>query len=305
VSTADIELDCHDGARLSGTLTTPEGTSDRPAVAALLLSGSGPLDRDSNMTGQALNVGNALASALAAHGVASLRYNKRGVGRSAGAYLTTGFEQETLDASAALEALRRLDGIDGDRTAVVGHSVGGTIAVRLASSDRTLAGAVLLSASAQTGAEVMRWQSERIAASLTGISRLFARRFLRRQERERRRLVDSSGDILRTGKTELPARWLREFMAYDPKADLPSLRCPVLAITGRSDLQVDPDDVAHIGELVTGEFSGHTPDELTHVLRRHPGPPSLATYPAQLERPVDPELLACVAAWIAARSVGP
>ena len=102
---------------------------------------------------------------------------------------------------------------------------------------------------------------------------------------------------MRIGREELPARWFREYMAYDPKADLRAIRCPVLAITGRKDVQVDPDDVARIGELVGGAFSGHTPDELTHLLRRHPGPPGLATYPAQLERPVDPELLEQVALW--------
>ena len=85
-------------------------------------------------------------------------------------------------------------------------------------------------------------------------------------------------------------------MAYDPKADLPAIRCPVLAITGRSDIQVDPDDVARLGELVGAEFSGHTPEGLSHVLRRHPGPPSCAT-----EQPVDPAVLDCVALWIASR----
>jgi uncharacterized protein len=79
------------GTRLAGTMTRPE--RDPPVPAALLLSGSGPLDRDSNMRRQVLNVGSALAAALAAHGVASLRYDKRGVGESGGDYLTTGFDQ--------------------------------------------------------------------------------------------------------------------------------------------------------------------------------------------------------------------
>ena len=185
---------------------------------------------------------------------------------------------------------------------MIGHSVGATIAIRLASADQRLAGAVLISASIQTGADVMRWQSERIAASLRGPSRLFARRFLRRQQRDRQLLLRSAEDTVRVGKSELPARWFREYMAYDPKIDLPSIRCPVLAITGRGDIQVDPDDVARIGEIVAAPFSGHTPDGLTHALRRHPGPPNLAAYPAQLRHPVDAELLEQVAAWTAART---
>ena len=107
-----MEFAARDGTRLAGTLTPGA------APAALILSGSGPLDRDSNMKGQALNVGNALAEVLATRGLASLRYDKRGVGESGGEYLMTGFEQETDDARAALGVL------DSDRRVVIGHSVG-------------------------------------------------------------------------------------------------------------------------------------------------------------------------------------
>jgi pimeloyl-ACP methyl ester carboxylesterase len=294
-----FEFIARDGTRLLGSLRRP--VSNDPAPAALLISGSGPLDRDSNMEGQALNVGHALASALAARGVVSLRYDKRGVGESGGDYLTTGFDQETSDASAALEVLRAIRGIDRDRLTAVGHSVGATIAIRLASTNSWLAGAVLLSGSSKPGAEVMRRQSERIAASMRGPSRLFSRRFLRRQERARRLLLASTGDIVRIGRNELPARWFREYMAYDPAPDLRAIHCPVLAITGRNDIQVDPEDVVRIGQIVAAPFAGHTPEGLTHILRKHPGPPSLATYPDQLEKPVDADLLEQVSAWIVTR----
>ena len=56
-------------------------------------------------------------------------------------------------------------------------------------------------------------------------------------------------------------------MAYDPARDLAAVRCPVLAITGANDIQVDPDDVARIGELVAAPFTGETPEGLTHLLR--------------------------------------
>ncbi len=99
----------------------------------------------------------------------------------------------------------------------------------------------------------------------------------------------------------LPARWLREYMAYDPALDLPAIRCPVLAITGRKDIQVDSVDVERIGAQVRTPFTGLAPENLTHVLRTHQGRPSLSSYRSQLRRPVDPELLECVASWVAAR----
>jgi hypothetical protein len=146
----------------------------------------------------------------------------------------------------------------------------------------------------------MRVQSERIAASLRGLQRLAAGRFLRQQEEIRTALLESDGDVVDL-EGGLPARWFREYMAYDPVEDLGLVRCPVLAITGRKDLQVDPDDVERIGALVAGPFSGAVPDDLTHVLRTTRSRPSLSAYPRQLRQPVDSSLLEDVATWVAAR----
>ena len=120
--------------RLIGTLCQPD--HDGPYPAALLLSGSGPLDRDSNIPGQRLDVSKALAEGLAARaGVASLRYDKRGVGESGGDFVTATFSDETADASNALNVLRAIPETNG-RVAVIGHSVGATIAMRLAVEQR-------------------------------------------------------------------------------------------------------------------------------------------------------------------------
>jgi pimeloyl-ACP methyl ester carboxylesterase len=254
------------------------------------------------MPGQVLNVMSAVASALAACGIASLRFDKRGVGESGGEYLTTGLDLETSDAADALAELRRMPAVDPNRVSVVGHSVGATIAMLLAGGDDRLAGIVLLAAACRTGEDVMRWQSERIAATMRGVWRPFTGWFLRRQARTRRRLASSEGDVVRIGRQDLPARWFREYMAYDPAADLAATRCPVLAITGSKDIQVDPDDVDRIGELVNAPFAGRTPRDLTHLLRVHDGPPSISSYRAQLKEPVDAALLESVAAWVESRS---
>ena len=160
---------------------------------------------------------------------------------------------------------------------------------------------MLLCAACDPGLVVMQRQSERIAASLGGLQRVFAGRFLRRQARAREALLESTADVARVEGQELPAGWFREYMAYDPRSELGAVRCPVLAVTGQKDLQVEPGDVARIGELVQGPSTGLTPADLTHVLRTDGGEPSLSSYRAQLKRPMDPGLLETVVGWVAAR----
>ena len=184
---------------------------------------------------------------------------------------------------------------------VIGHSAGATIGVRLASRSDWLAGLVLLSGSISSGEEVMRWQSARIAASMRWFERLRTRPFLREQERVRRLLQASEGDVVSIDGNELPARWYREFMAYEPVRDLPAVRCPVLAVTGRKDLQVDPSDVERMREFVAGPVEGETPAALTHLLRRQSGRHGLDTYAAQLTAPMDADLVERIAFWASAR----
>ena len=86
-------------------------------------------------------------------------------------------------------------------------------------------------------------------------------------------------------------------MAYDPAVDLAAIRCPVLAVTGAKDLQVDAADVARIGSRVAGPFTGQTPEHLTHLLRSDVGRPTIAGYRKLLAQPVDEELLRTITSW--------
>jgi pimeloyl-ACP methyl ester carboxylesterase len=291
-----FEVPTDDGLVLEGTLLSPVGTRRRPA--ALILSGSGPIDRDSNLPGQVLGIASALARALAAQGVASARYDKRGVRASPGDYYSVGFEQETSDARAALAALRARPEVDPSQLVVIGHSLGATIAIRLAASE-PIAGVVLLAATAQRGYAVLEWQTQRIAESMTGMARLWRGRFLRSQAEVIARLPQTTEDSVTIGREKLPARWFRELAAYDPRSDLAKISCPVLAITGQKDLQVDAADVAVIGSLVAGPFTGSTPPNLTHILRNDAAPANIARMPRLVREPTDAQLTADVAGWVA------
>ncbi|GLW25149.1 alpha/beta fold hydrolase [Microbispora triticiradicis] len=316
------------GHRFVGTLTLPEG--DGPFPAALLLPGSGPVDRDSDHRRLPLKVTRELAEALAAAGIATYRYDKRGVGASTGEFLATGFLEGMTDAAAALAALRSRPEIDPSRVAVAGHSEGALIAANLAATVEpprepgsgdgdgpgagsgagtaarpVVAAVVLLSPSAKPGAETLRWQAERLAPSMPAAVRWLLRltrtdlvtKVLKNHERIRR----TTTDVARIGGVRINARWTREFLDHDPAADLGGIHAPVLAVTGEKDLQVDPADLARVAESVPGPVETHVIPDLDHILRRQPGPPSLRAYRREAREPVDAQVKAIVTGWLTER----
>ncbi|MGE3172147.1 MAG: alpha/beta hydrolase family protein [Planctomycetota bacterium] len=110
--------------RLAGTLTLPEGPG--PFPAAVLISGSGPQDRDETLLGHKPFL--VLADDLTRHGFAVLRYDDRGTAKSTGDHATATSLDFADDARAAVRFLRARPEIDGDRVGLIGHSEGGLIA---------------------------------------------------------------------------------------------------------------------------------------------------------------------------------
>ena len=86
----------------------------------------------------------------------------------------------------------------------------------------------------------------------------------------------------------------------DPAEDLGAVRCPVLALTGQDDVQVEAADVTRLGEALAGPLTGLTPEGVSHLLRRSCGPPGLASYPQELRSPPDAGVIAAVGDWIEA-----
>lgn len=287
---------------LTGTLTIPP--SNLPLPGALLIGGSGPIDRDSNMKRAQLDVMRQVAEHLADREIASLRYDKRGVGQSEGDYKSTGFFDNVEDARAAVAALRARPEIDAESVFVVGHSEGALIAVELA-SDASLAGAVLLAGTAQSGKEVLRWQAEQLAGSLPTpvklIMKVLRQDLMTTQEKRFAQLEATTTDVARIQIAKVNARWFREFMAHEPADSLSRISVPVLAITGSKDVQADPADITRMKELINTEFEGHVLDDVTHLLRSDDGPASTKTYKQQMKRPVDAALLNLVSSWIDSR----
>ena len=286
--------------RLAGTLTLPVG--DVVSPGALLLAGSGPLDRNENWGLLRVDATRQLAHALAMSGVVSLRYDKRGVGASQGGdWRSAGFFDAVDDAAAALAFLTVVPEVDRERIAAIGHSEGALTATALVGRGEPVAALVLLAGSAVPGTEVGRLQAERIIptlpAPIPALVRMMRIDLDKHVASSHARLNATTGDIARVGLRRTNARWQREFLAYDPAVDLRRCRVPVLAITGGKDLQIDPAQLDAIRAAVAGPITISRPPDVTHTLRRQPGRPSLLAYWKELRQPVDPDLLAEIVAW--------
>lgn len=298
MTTRDISFESA-GFRLEGTLTLPDGPG--PCPGAVLINGSGPLDRNTNMKRQQLNVMRHVAERLAGAGIATLRYDKRGVGDSDGDYHATGLHDNVADATTAVATVREQPEISG--VYAIGHSEGALIATRLAAQGAPLDGAVLLAGSARSGKDILRHQAAIANEAVPAVAR-FVMKLLRTdiQKLNAKRIAQleaTTADVTRIQMVKVNAKWYREFMAYNPADDFPSITTPLLAITGEKDLQVPADDLTVMERLAGGSIETHRPEHLTHILRSDPNPPSLKDYRRQMKEPTDAAVMDLVAGWIA------
>ncbi|MAY74951.1 MAG: hypothetical protein CMJ31_09615 [Phycisphaerae bacterium] len=269
-----------DDVTLAATLLLPEGaTESEPAPCVVLITGSGPQDRDESIAGK--KPFRVLAEGLAAHGYATLRYDDRGtkglgLGESTGSFEDSTTADFAEDAAAVVAFAAADPRIDGARVVVCGHSTGGLVSAMLLGSDRVPAAAVLLAPPAVRGADLLAHQSEAIALATqqtvgTGLSdeQLAEMNAAQRavvlamatddEERQREaaegairaqmKIAGMDPAAIPPGTIEtateqalapLRATWMAYFLRYDPADDLRAARVPVLAVFGGRDLQVTP-----------------------------------------------------------------
>jgi uncharacterized protein len=301
----DIEIRSGE-AVLAGTLVLPRG--DGPFPAVLFIHGSGPLDRDENMPGQRLDIFNTFAKHFAELGIASLRYDKRGCGRSTGDYHSAGQTEFLADADACLAELVR-DPRFSHRL-LLGHSEGTIISARL-SLERDVAGLVLLTPFVARIEAILMSQASHAEAAMRetkGVSGFIARALIamgHRPTRGQRKLIDAlrstSESVLRMGGRRIEAKSLRELLELDPAAIYARVRAPMLLVSGEKDVQCDPADANRIAALAGEKAKAIVVPDLTHILRLDPGPPSFAAYPNLIRQPMDPHVLRLVGEWITAQ----
>jgi fermentation-respiration switch protein FrsA (DUF1100 family) len=238
---------------LAGTLTVPAGAGPFPAV--VLISGSGPQDRDEALMGHRPFL--VLADYLTRHGIAVLRADDRGVGKSTGNHKTATTVDFASDAEAGLGYLMSRAEVNKQKIGLVGHSEGGIIAPMVAARNPSVAFIVLLAGSGVPGDQILVAQSALIAQA-SGIPRdqvdqntqtLRGLIEIIKNETDDAALHAKIREAL-TGKVPpsqidlqvktLTTPWFRYFLTYDPAAALRRVTTPVLAMNGEKDLQVPP-----------------------------------------------------------------
>ncbi len=304
----ETQVQANDG-RLAGTICLPTEAGLFPTV--LMVHGSGPLDRDENMKGQALNVFNAVAHRLAKSGIASVRFDKRGCGASEGDYKAAGHHDLVDDVLSWHDSIREAEFCKPERLFLLGHSEGCLVAAQVATRRPETAGLVLLCPFVEPMENILIRQAQQIERELaasTGMSRvthaLLAWVFggpVARQQTLIRKLKSSSSASVRVGLERVPAKWLRELLSVDASQVFGRVTCAMLLVGGSKDLQCDPADVSRIASLGQGRADQHIISRMTHVLRCDDEPPTLLGSHRLLTEPVDAGLLDLVADWLSAR----
>lgn len=299
----EICIDAGD-VTLAGTVARPEGAAKGVVV---FVHGSGPMDRDQNTKGIKLNTFRVLAEALAAAGVASVRYDKRGIGASGGTFAQAGQADLIADAQAAIGYAK--EAALGP-VLLVGHSEGTYLSAAAASAlGEDVAGLVLLCPYVTPGDEILMWQAswgDKMVDEIPGLKGRLVRGVMgllgrpsQIQARLIRKTLASDGGYVRVGLKRLPARWLKDFITADVAAAYRGVRQPALLLVASHDVQCPPEDGGKIAQMLP-RAELLVIEGLSHILRPA-GEAGFAGYAAQLRAPMDDRVTEAVVSWVTTR----
>ncbi len=314
------------GIKLAGTLTLPPSAGPHPAV--ILITGSGPEDRNETVYGHKPFL--VLADYLTRRGIAVLRVDDRGVGGSTGVEsesTSLDFAGDVLSGAAYLKSRKE---IDPKKIGLIGHSEGGIIAPLVASlAPEEIAFIVMMAGTGLTGEEIVQLQGaliakaegvsdEEIAKSHKIQETIFS---VMKQEKDpdvaaakiRQLTKDMRDAMTEEEKKQLTPEvqeaqikrlftpWFRYFLTYDPKPALKKVKCPVLVLNGEKDLQVPPKENLKAIEaaLKAGGNTNYTIKELPGL--NHLFQTAKTGSPMEymkIEETISPSALAAMGDWI-------
>jgi pimeloyl-ACP methyl ester carboxylesterase len=250
--------------KLAGTLTLPAEPGRYPV--AVLVSGSGPQNRDEELLGHKPFL--ILSDYLTRNGIAVLRYDDRGTGASTGNFSKATSADFATDAEAAVAWLKTRPEIDSKHIGIIGHSEGGLIGPMVAARSKDVAFVVMLAGPGMKGLDLLPLQSDLIArasgtseADLASSKEINSRIFsIVAEASDEAELQDDlktyltgvigqfpkdqkpenmkDEEFIQTMVNQIANPWMRYFLNYDPIPALKKLKCPVFALIGEKDLQV-------------------------------------------------------------------
>lgn len=316
-----------EGVKLAGTLTMPKGEGPFPAV--ILISGSGPQNRDEELMGHKPFL--VISDHFTRAGMAVLRFDDRGIGSSSGNFGAANSADFATDVQAGIDFLQTRSDIQPDKIGLVGHSEGGLIAPMVAAENPEVAFIVMMAGPGVPGTEILLLQQELLARAEGGSKEEIARtnkiskkifselRKTNDIEKTKKELItfvkeelnkipekekEKLGDIDKLARQQvgmLSSPWFRYFLDYDPQETLKKVNCPVLAINGAKDLQVDAEQNIPLiakalkaggnREVTTKVFPG-----LNHLFQ-HSATGKASEY-GELEETFAPEALELMTEWM-------
>jgi len=245
-----------DSVRLSGTLTLPSNKGKFPVV--ILITGSGPQNRDEELFNHKPFL--VLSDHLTKKGIAFLRFDDRGVGKSTGTFANATTKNFTADVESAIKYLKTRKEIKKKKIGLIGHSEGGVIASIVANSSDDVDFIVLLATPGLRGDKLMLLQKRKLE-SQSGMSELEISKgqeifsdiyeLILNSRASNQKLNDDINNILtlkydsqltasqiKNLSNQLTSPWMYYYLKFDIKTSLMNLKCPVLALNGEKDLQV-------------------------------------------------------------------
>ncbi len=316
--------------KLAGTLSLPKNVKN-PAVA-ILISGSGPQNRDEEVKIFNHRPFLVWSDYLTRNGIAVLRFDDRGVAQSQGSQKNATSADFATDVEAAVDyLLTRNDVIDTTKIGLIGHSEGGLIAPMVAAHNKNIAFIVLLAGPGVDGGKLLLSQTKRAAQlagekpefiafnqkisktafamvkkekDLTKLGKLLTS-YLQKVRHEHPQYADDfSDDKINSQVKSLTSVWLSYFIRTNPQDFLKKVDCPVLAINGSLDFQVIAEQnlagikkslaTAHNKSVTIKKLNG-----LNHLLQEAQTG-ALDEY-AKIEQTVSPIALKEVSNWIKQR----
>lgn len=311
-----------DNIRLAGTLTLPDSIGKYPV--AILISGSGPQDRDESIFGHKPFL--VIADYLTKNGIGVLRFDDRGVGKSTGDFYSATTADFATDVKSCIQFLKTQKNVSPDKIGLIGHSEGGIIATMVAANNKDIAYIVLMAGSGISGEEIIYAQTEKmyqdldshdiekqvkLRRDLISVIKSETNKELARKNLEK--ILNNNLDVLslhpiqdtvqliNNTVTVFNSDWYRFFINYNPAEDLEKINCPVLALIGEKDIQVLPEqNLPAIEEaLKKGGNNNYLVKEIQNVnhLFQTANTGKVNEY-GEIEETISPNVLALISDWI-------